>query len=61
MLILKSMRKAVITSKIKIDLKIYRFKLKEMMKDASIKYFILRDFKEKFIQGPAMLGNISLL
>ncbi len=61
MLISKSMTKAVIMNKIKIDLKIFRFKFKEMMKDAFIKYFIPRDFKEKRIQGPATLESISLL
>lgn len=55
------MRKAVIMNKIKIDLKICRFKFKEMMKDAYIKFFILRASKEKLIQGPATLENINLL
>lgn len=55
------MIKVVIMNKIKIDSKISKFRLKEMIKDVSIRYSTLKDSKEKSIMELVMLENTSLL
>lgn len=55
------MNKVVIMNRTKIDLKIFKFKSKEMIKDVFMKYSIQKDFKEKYIMELVLRENISLL